>query len=75
MKASDWGWQIDPDGLRYTLNVLHGRYPHTPLMVVENGFGAFDVVEEDGSIHDEYRINYFRPHIEAMRKRSKMVYL
>ena len=68
LKASDWGWQIDPDGLRYTLNVLHGRYPDTPLMVVENGFGAFDTVEEDGSIHDDYRINYFRPHIEAMRE-------
>ena len=36
LKASDWGWQIDPDGLRYTLNKLHGRYPHTPLMIVEN---------------------------------------
>ena len=66
MKASDWGWQIDPDGLRYTLNVLAGRYPDTPLMVVENGFGAFDKVEEDGSIHDQYRIDYFRGHIEAM---------
>lgn len=66
LKASDWGWQIDPEGLRYTLNKLHDRYPHTPLMVVENGFGAFDKVEEDGSIHDQYRIDYFRPHIEAM---------
>ncbi len=66
LKASDWGWQIDADGLRYTLNKLHGRYPHTPLMVVENGFGAFDKVEEDGSIHDPYRIEYFKPHIEAM---------
>ena len=59
LKASDWGWQIDPDG-------LHDRYPKTPLMVVENGFGAFDVKEEDGSIHDDYRIAYFKPHIEAM---------
>ena len=66
LKASDWGWQIDPDGLRYTLNLLHDRYPHTPLMIVENGFGAFDTVEEDGSIHDDYRIDYYRPHIEAM---------
>lgn len=66
LKASDWGWQIDPDGLRYTLNKLRDRYPGTPLMVVENGFGAFDKVEEDGSIHDDYRINYFRPHIKAM---------
>ena len=66
LKASDWGWQIDPDGLRYTLNILHDRYPHTPLMVVENGFGAFDKVEEDGSVHDTYRIDYFRDHIKAM---------
>ena len=68
LKASDWGWQIDPDGLRYTLNYLHDRYPKTPLMVVENGFGAFDKVEEDGSIHDDYRIAYFKPHIEAMKE-------
>lgn len=68
LKASDWGWQIDPEGLRYTLNVLHDRYPHTPLMIVENGFGAFDTVEEDGSIHDQYRIDYFRPHIKAMNE-------
>ena len=66
LKASDWGWQIDPDGLRYTLDLLHDRYPKTPLMVVENGFGAFDKVEEDGSIHDPYRIDYFREHIRAM---------
>lgn len=66
LKASDWGWQIDPDGLRYTLNLLHDRYPDTPLMVVENGFGAFDTVEEDGSVHDPYRIDYFKQHIKAM---------
>lgn len=68
LKASDWGWQIDPDGLRYTLDYLHGRYPDIPLMVVENGFGAFDKVEEDGTIHDPYRIDYFRQHIKAMEE-------
>ncbi|MDO4468127.1 MAG: family 1 glycosylhydrolase [Bacillota bacterium] len=68
VSASDWGWQIDPEGLRYTLNLLHERYPHTPLMVVENGLGAFDKVEEDGSIHDPYRIDYLRKHIIEMRK-------
>jgi 6-phospho-beta-glucosidase len=67
VKASDWGWQIDPDGLEYTLKKLSSRYPGLPLMVVENGFGAFDKVEEDGSIHDQYRIDYFRSHIKAMR--------
>ena len=66
LKASDWGWQIDPDGLRWTLNKLASRYPDTPLMVVENGFGAFDKVEDDGAIHDDYRISYFREHIRAM---------
>ena len=71
LKASDWGWQIDPIGLRYTLNTIHGRYPNTPLMIVENGFGAFDKVEEDGSIHDDYRIAYFREHIKAMREAVK----
>ena len=65
MKASDWGWQIDPLGLRLTLNILYDRY-ELPLFIVENGLGANDVVEEDGSIHDDYRIDYMREHIKAM---------
>ena len=65
LKASDWGWQIDPLGLRLTLNVLYDRY-EKPLFIVENGLGAIDKVEEDGSIHDEYRIDYMREHIKAM---------
>ena len=48
--------------------MLNDRYPGVPLMVVENGFGAFDTVEEDGSIHDSYRIDYFRSHIAAMKE-------
>lgn len=68
VKASDWGWQIDPDGLKFTLKKLSSRYPNIPLMVVENGFGAFDKVEDDGSIHDQYRIDYFRSHIQAMKE-------
>ena len=68
LEASDWGWQIDPDGLRWTLNKLASRYPGTPLMIVENGLGAFDKVEGDGSIHDEYRISYFKKHIAAMKQ-------
>ncbi len=71
LKASDWGWQIDPDGLQWTLNKLASRYPNTPLMVVENGFGAFDKVAEDGKIHDDYRISYFREHIKAMGEAVK----
>jgi 6-phospho-beta-glucosidase len=65
LKASDWGWEIDPVGLRIALNELYDRY-QLPLFVVENGLGAYDKVEEDGSIHDDYRINYLREHIRAM---------
>lgn len=65
LKASDWGWQIDPDGLRYTLKELYGRH-QIPLMVVENGLGAFDTVDKGGSVHDAYRIEYLRDHIKAM---------
>ncbi len=64
---SDWGWAFDPDGLQYYLEMMYDRY-EIPMMVVENGLGAFDTVEEDGSIHDGYRIEYYRPHIEAMAK-------
>jgi 6-phospho-beta-glucosidase len=65
LKASDWGWEIDPVGLRIALNELYGRY-QVPLFVVENGLGAYDKVEEDGSINDDYRIDYLREHIRAM---------
>jgi 6-phospho-beta-glucosidase len=65
LKASDWGWEIDPIGLRISLNNLYERY-QVPLFVVENGLGAYDKLEEDGSINDDYRINYLREHIEAL---------
>lgn len=67
LASSDWGWQIDPMGLRYSLIEMYDRY-RIPLMVVENGLGAKDVVEPDGSIHDPYRIEYFRQHISEMGK-------
>ncbi len=67
VKASDWGWQIDPVGLRYALNWFADRYA-VPLFIVENGLGAYDKVEEDGRIDDSYRIEYFRKHIEQMKK-------
>ena len=67
VKASDWGWQIDLVGLRYALNWLSDRYP-VPLFIVENGFGAYDKMEEDGSIHDTYRIEYLKKHICEMKK-------
>lgn len=66
LKASEWGWQIDPLGLRITLNSLYDRY-QKPLFIVENGLGAVDTLQEDGSIHDDYRIEYLREHIKAMK--------
>ena len=66
LKASDWGWQIDPLGLRVTCNTLYDRY-EKPLFIVENGFGAVDTVEEDGSIHDPYRVDYLRAHLKALK--------
>lgn len=65
LESSAWGWTIDPDGLRYYLNEMYDRY-QLPMMVVENGLGAEDKVEADGSIHDPYRIDYMRRHIRAM---------
>ncbi len=70
LASSDWGWQIDPTGLRYTLNEIYSRYG-LPMMIVENGLGAYDVKGEDGKIHDSYRIDYLRQHIEAMREAVK----
>ena len=67
VKASDWGWQIDPEGLRYSLNILAERY-EKPLFVVENGFGAIDQIEEDGTIDDQPRIDYLKSHIEAVKE-------
>ena len=67
LEQSEWGWQIDPLGLRTTLNSLYERY-QKPLFIVENGLGAVDTVEEDGSINDDYRIDYMRKHIKEMIK-------
>ncbi|MFT4044224.1 MAG: 6-phospho-beta-glucosidase [Gordonia sp. (in: high G+C Gram-positive bacteria)] len=65
--ASDWGWPIDPIGLRYTLAVLAERYG-LPLFIVENGLGAVDEIGADGTIADDARIDYLRAHIEQMAK-------
>lgn len=70
LKTSDWGWHIDPHGLRYVLNEIYGRY-NIPIFIVENGLGAYDTLEEDGSIHDNYRIEYLRAHIEQMAEAIK----
>lgn len=67
IKVSNWGWGIDPEGLRYSLNLFYERY-EKPLFIVENGFGAVDTIEEDGTINDIYRIEYLRDHIKEMKK-------
>ena len=67
LTESEWGWQIDPVGLRISLNDFYTKY-RKPLMVVENGLGARDIVTEDGQIHDDYRIDYLRAHIKQMDK-------
>lgn len=67
LKASEWGWQIDPVGLRIALNELYNRY-QKPVFVVENGLGAVDEITAEGQIIDDYRIDYLRAHIEQMAK-------
>ena len=64
LKASEWGWQIDPLGLRITLNSIYDRY-QKPLFIVENGLGAKDELI-DNTVEDDYRIDYLRQHIQAM---------
>ncbi|MBP3399387.1 MAG: family 1 glycosylhydrolase, partial [Erysipelotrichaceae bacterium] len=67
VEYSEYGWALDPSGLRYSLNELYARY-HKPLMIVENGLGCSDMLEKDYSIHDHYRIDYLRKHIQAMKE-------
>lgn len=67
LETSEWGWQKDPIGLRITLNQLYDRYG-LPLFVAENGLGTSDVVEADGTVHDPYRIDYLRGHIQQMKE-------
>ena len=67
LETSDWGWQIDPKGLRAALNQLYDRY-QKPIFVAENGLGAVDQVKEDGTIEDDYRIRYLKAHIEQMKE-------
>lgn len=70
LKVSDWGWQIDPVGLRYTLNEIYDRY-QIPIMIVENGLGSFDKYEKDGKIRDSYRKKYLKEHINQMKEAIK----
>ena len=70
LKQSDWGWTIDPKGLRYLLMVLDRRY-NLPMIITENGLGAIDKLEEDGTVHDQYRIDYVKAHIDELKKSIK----
>ena len=67
LDASEWGWQIDPVGFKRALHELYDRY-QLPLLVIENGLGAQDTLEADGSIHDPYRVDYMKRHIAAMKE-------
>ena len=70
LQSSQWGWQIDPLGLRITMNTLYDRY-QKPLFIVENGLGARDELQPDGrgsyTVEDDYRIAYLRAHIQAFK--------
>ena len=65
LKTTSWGWGVDPIGLRYVLNEFYDRY-QKPLFIVENGLGAVDKLEDDGSVQDDYRIDYLRDHLKEM---------
>ncbi|MBR4470808.1 MAG: family 1 glycosylhydrolase [Erysipelotrichaceae bacterium] len=65
LPKTDWGWAVDPLGLRYVLNEFYDRY-QKPLFIVENGLGAVDEINEEGEINDDYRIDYLRDHLREM---------
>lgn len=67
LKANEWGWQIDPLGMRTTLHKIYDRYDK-PVIISENGYGSKDVLEGDNSIHDDYRIEYFEDHFKQIKK-------
>lgn len=67
LKTTDWDWAIDPIGLEYVYRDLYTRY-RVPFMITENGLGAYDELTPDGKVHDDYRIDYFREHIQATKR-------
>ena len=70
LKSSDWGWTIDPVGIRYLLNTLYDRY-QKPLFIVENGLGAADELIDgpDGpTVNDDYRIDYLKSHLQQVNE-------
>ena len=66
LPRTEFNWEIDPTGFRNTLREVYSRY-HLPIIITENGLGAYDTLTEDGKVHDQYRINYLRQHIQQMR--------
>ena len=67
LPTTEFGWEIDPMGFRATIREMYSRY-RLPMVVTENGLGAKDVLTEDGQIHDPYRIDYLKRHIEELKK-------
>ncbi|MGT2957626.1 6-phospho-beta-glucosidase [Streptococcus bovimastitidis] len=66
LPKTEFGWEIDPMGFRATMREMYSRY-RLPMLVTENGLGAYDTLTEDGKVHDQYRINYLRAHIEQIQ--------
>ncbi len=66
LPTTEFGWEIDPMGFRATIREMYSRY-RLPMIVTENGLGAYDKLTEDGKVHDSYRIEYLRKHIEQVR--------
>lgn len=66
VERTDWDWDIDPTGLRIAMRRINSRY-NLPILITENGLGAYDTLEEDGTIHDTYRIDFIKKHIEAIQ--------
>ncbi|MBR6222003.1 MAG: glycoside hydrolase family 1 protein [Lachnospiraceae bacterium] len=66
LTRTEFGWEVDPEGFRSTMREMYSRY-HLPMIVTENGLGAHDKLTEDGKIHDDYRIDYLRRHIEQIK--------
>ena len=67
LKKTEWGWAVDPLGLRYTCNELYDRY-RKPLFIAENGIGIVDEISPDGKIHDAERISYLKDHLKALKE-------
>ncbi len=65
LKMTDWNWAIDPEGLRVALRRITSRY-NLPILISENGLGAYDTLTEDGKVHDDYRIDFLKAHVEAI---------